>query len=221
MRRRIGLLHSVSFLADTFRELIQEQLPGVDSFHIVDEGIIQELMREGKLTYAVVRRVVKQTFLACDTGADVILYTCSSTSPAVDKVRPLVETPILKIDDPLAQTAVQSGKRIGVLASVQSALDPSVKLIHSWAEKLSKSVEVSGKLQDEAFQARVAGDIARHDEMIKASIVALARENDVVVLAQASMAHLAVEMREEVDVPVLESVSLCMQALREMTTEKA
>jgi hypothetical protein len=40
MIQQIGLLHTVGFLADMFRNLFQETIPDVNSFHIVDEGII-------------------------------------------------------------------------------------------------------------------------------------------------------------------------------------
>jgi aspartate/glutamate racemase len=101
MIRQIGLLHTVGFLSDMFRNLFLETIPDVKSFHIVDEGILKQLMENDGLTPAIIRRVAMQANLAMESGADLILFTCSSTSPAVDTVRHLIDIPIMKIDDPL------------------------------------------------------------------------------------------------------------------------
>jgi hypothetical protein len=69
----------------------------------------------------------------------------------------------------------------------------------------------------EAFEARVAGNIAEHDKIIRKVCADLAAKNDVVVLAQASMAHLAASLEEEFKRPVLSSPPLCMAALKKLT----
>jgi len=216
MIRRIALLHTVVFLADMFRKLFQEKLPGIESFHMVDEGIIQKLMEAGGLTPWIVRRIASQVGLAADTGADLILFTCSSTSPAVDTVRPMVNIPIVKIDDPLAEKAVNLGSKIGVVTTVKSTVKPSVDLIQSYATKMGKKVRVQSKLETDAFQARLGGDIKKHDRIVKNSIMKLAVESDVIVLAQASMAHLAEEMKPRLDIPILASPLLCIESLKSM-----
>jgi Asp/Glu/hydantoin racemase len=215
MIRRIGFLHTVVFLADMFRNLIQEHLPDIESFHIVDESILQELMRAGRLSPKLVRRIANQTVVAGEAGADLIVFTCSSTSPAVDTARALVDIPVLKIDDPLAEKAVQLGSRIGLVTTAATTLEPSRKLIEAWAARLEKKVQVQPLLETEAFKARMSGDIDRHDRIVKDAVLKLAAENEVVVLAQASMAHLAEQLKDAVEVPILASPELCLQALKD------
>jgi aspartate/glutamate racemase len=141
MIRQIGLLHTVGFLADMFRNLFQETIPDVNSFHIVDEGIIKQLMENEGLTPAIVRRIALQANLAVEAGADLILFTCSSTSPAVDTVRNLIDIPIMKIDDPLADKAVELGEKIGVITTAKTTLEPSINLISSRAAEKGKPVD--------------------------------------------------------------------------------
>jgi Asp/Glu/hydantoin racemase len=216
MIRRLAVLHTVVFLADMFRTLLKQNLPDLESFHVVDESLLQDLLREGRLTVPLVRRLAVQAILAREAGADLILFTCSSTSPAVDTARALVEIPILKIDDPLAARAVQQGERIGLVATAQTTLEPSVKLIEAHAARLGKQVQVNAVLEAGAFQARLAGDLAGHDRLVRQTVTQLAQANEVVVLAQASMAHLAEDMQDSLGVPVLASPPLCMEELKRM-----
>jgi Asp/Glu/hydantoin racemase len=219
MIRRIAVLHTVVFLAEMFRKLLQQNLPNTENFHIVDEGIIQELLKTGHLTSKIVRRIATHVMLANDAGADLILFTCSSTSPAVDHVKELVDVPILKIDEPLAEKAVSLGEKIGGVTTAKTTLEPSVCLIEASAAKQGKIVQVQAELETKAFEARLSGNISEHDRLVKETISKLARENEVIVLAQASMAHLADEMKNQIDIPVLAGPALCIEALKRMVSE--
>jgi Asp/Glu/hydantoin racemase len=216
MIRRIAILHTVVFLAEIFQKLFRQNLPGTESFHVVDESIIQELLRVGHMTPKIIRRIGTHAMLASDAGADLILFTCSSTSPAVDVVKELVDIPILKVDEPMAQKAVRLGTKIGVITTAKTTLAPSVQLIESSAGAQGKKIKVQAELESKAFQARLSGDIQEHDRIVKQSVLKLSKENDVVVLAQASMAHLADEMKDQIEIPVLASPGLCMEALNQM-----
>lgn len=220
MVRQIGLLHTVGFLADMFRDLFRETIPDVKSFHIVDEGILKQLMENDGLTPAIVRRVAMQANLAAESGADLILFTCSSTSPAVDIVRNLIDIPIMKIDDPLADKAIELGEKIGVITTAKTTLKPSIDLINSRAAEKGRPVEIVSTLETEAFQARLNGDIGVHDRIVKGAIDKLSEQCDVIVLAQASMAHIVEQTRGSYDIPILASPALCMSALKEMVTQR-
>jgi Asp/Glu/hydantoin racemase len=216
MIRRIAVLHTVVFLAEMFRKLLQENLPNIENYHVVDESIIQELLKEGHLTPKIVRRIATHIMLANDAGADLILFTCSSTSPAVDNIKALVDIPILKVDEPLAERAVRLGEKIGVVTTAKTTLEPSVTLIEASAARQGKKVQVQAELESKAFEARLSGNISEHDRLVKETIRKLARKNNVIVLAQASMAHLADEMKDQLNVPILASPVLCMEALQQM-----
>lgn len=212
--KRLAILHTVLFLADLFKKKIAARYPDLQSFHVVDESLLPELMRAGGiLTPGLVRRIVTQAGLARDAGAEVILFTCSSTSPAVDLARPLIDVPILKIDDPMATKAVQLGEHIGVICTAKTTFLPSQNLIRQHADRLGKKVEVHARLKSAAFDAVMVGDKARHDELVKQVALELSCECDVVVLAQASMAHLTQELNETLKVHVLAGPDLCVEAL--------
>jgi hypothetical protein len=44
---RIAFVHTVSFVADECRKLMRAELPDVDCFHVLNEGLLQDLLRGG------------------------------------------------------------------------------------------------------------------------------------------------------------------------------
>jgi len=212
--KRLALIHTVTFLADMFRKKLAVKYPDLDNFHVVDGSILPELMKSGNIfPSAVVRRLATQARLAFDAGAEVILFTCSSTSPAVDIIQPMFDVPILKIDDPLAEKAVQIGDKIGVICTAKTTLLPCQNLIREHATRQGKDIHIIVHLESGAFEAITAGDLSRHDELVKRVAREMGRKCDVIVLTQASMAHLASELQESLGIPVLSSPDLCVEAL--------
>jgi Asp/Glu/hydantoin racemase len=212
--KRIAFLHTVATLAEKFRALATEALPGADPFHMLDESLLQDLMRERPLP-GITRRLVSLVGSAVDAGAELVVFTCSSTSPLIDTARRCYEAPILKVDDPMAERAVQLGDRIGVLCTTTSTVKPSSDLLRQHATRLGREPEVEAVLVEDAFAAAQQGDRARHDALVEAAALDLARRADVIVLAQASMAHLAQQLGARLPTPVLSSPPILMEALRE------
>ena len=212
--KRIAFLHTVAALAEKFRALAGPALPDADAFHMLDESLLQDLMRQCPVE-GITRRLVTLVGLAVDAGAELVVFTCSSTSPLIDTARRCHQVPILKIDDPMAERAVRLGKRIGVLCTTNSTVAPSSELLAHHAARLGQTVAVEAVLVDSAFAALQRGDCAEHDELVQAAAENLAARTDVIVLAQASMAHLTEPLAARLPLPVLASPPILMEALRE------
>ena len=75
------------------------------------------------------RRLVGHIDSAAQAGAGVVLVTCSSIGEGVRVARELFDFPVLRIDEPMAERAVDAGRRIGVLATLQTTLAPTVRLL--------------------------------------------------------------------------------------------
>jgi Asp/Glu/hydantoin racemase len=206
------VLHTVVALAETFRSLIATRYPGLEMFHVVDESLLKDLIRDGPST-AINRRVVLHAVLAREAGASVILFTCSSTSPAVDIARQVVDIPIVKVDDAMAAKAVEMGSRIGLLCTTTSTARPSSDLLLRHAAERGKRIEVKTGLRSDALAARLAGDQRKHDDILTTAAHELAADCDVLVLAQASLAHLAPDLERQTGRPVLASPLLAVEAL--------
>lgn len=204
MIQRIAFIHTVAMLVDRFRTRFQAELPKSDCFHMLDESVLQDLMRHGP-SASITRRICALAEIAESAGAELIVFTCSSTSPAIDTARELVAVRIVKIDDPLyAQVAATDG-RVGLICTTPSTVGPSSRLLQAHARAAGRDIEAESVLCRQAFEALVAGDRALHDRLIEEQAIALAPRVERIVLAQASLAHLAEPLTERLGLPVLAS----------------
>jgi len=147
-------------------------------------------------------------------GADYIMVTCSSIGPAVEAGAKLIGVPVLRVDQPMADQAVRTGKRIGVIATLRTTLEPTADLISRRAAVAGKQVEITAKLAEGAFEALMSGHAAKHDAMVAGALKELSKQVDVIVLAQASMARVVDGLAsEEKRVPILASPGIAIDYL--------
>ena len=107
----------------------------------------------------------------------------------------------------------QLSGRIRVLATAKTTMGPSVKLIEDKASEAGKQVTIHSVLSADAFDCFLRGDMETHDRIVKGAASGLTGKVGVVVLAQASMGHLAGAIEGVLKVPVLTSPRLTMDAL--------
>jgi Asp/Glu/hydantoin racemase len=218
--RRLALVHTVAGLVPRFRELSAELIPDIETFDIVDETLLRDATREGRVSLETARRLFSHLAAAESHGADAILVTCSSMGGAVDAARPFAGIPLLRVDQAMAEQAVQRGERIGVLATLWSTLGPTAALIRRTADESSRSVEVRDRLCDGAFEALGEGDTERHDSIVRDGLRDLLGWAEVIVLAQASMARVVDTLSEdERRIPILSSPRLGMERMRDILAD--
>jgi Asp/Glu/hydantoin racemase len=114
----------------------------------------------------------------------------------------------------MADQAVQLGRRIGVIATLPTTLEPTSDLVKRRAAAAGKEIVLVSKLCEGAFDALMSGDAATHDKKVGDALKQLSTEVDVIVLAQASMARV-VDTLSEADkkVPILASPPIAIQYL--------
>lgn len=188
-KKRLGLVHTSATLVPVFAALCKEKLPNVETFNISDDSLVKGIIAAGSLTAQISRRVADYLESAELAGADYIMVTCSSIGPAVEAGAKLIGVPVLRVDQPMADKAVQTGKKIGVIATLKTTLEPTADLIQRRAAKAGKQIELTSKLCEGAFDALMSGDGAKHDSLVSAALKELSTKVDVIVLAQASMAR--------------------------------
>lgn len=134
MQKTLTLIHtSFVFLnvETSLMKMLSKVLPDVRLVNIVDDSLLADVMREGKFTPAITRKMCHYVLAVEQTGAQAILSLCSTMGDTIDVARKLVSIPIMKIDEAMAEKAVAEGEKIGVLATVLTTLDPTIRLIHS------------------------------------------------------------------------------------------
>jgi len=204
---KVAVLHtSLVFVTvePAITDLITELVPGAEILHFVDSDVLATVVREGGISARSEERMVLLARAAEAAGADVIFSACSSLGPTLDAAARAVGVPVVKIDEAMAIDAARFD-RIGVLATVPTTLGPTSDLIAGKAAGAGRAPRIVQRLCPGAFDILMAGDRARHDDLVAAQAASLAGEVDVIVLAQASMQRLVPRLEAETGLRVLSS----------------
>jgi Asp/Glu/hydantoin racemase len=216
---RLFLLHTSATLVPMFEQLCKEKLPGAAVFNMVDDSLIKDVIVHQCVRPQTARRVTQLVAAAEDAGADQVLVTCSSIGRAVETAASLASIPVLRVDRPMAERAVATGRRVGVIATLRTTLEPTADLVQRCAAEAGREIELTARLCDGAFEALMGGDAARHDELVLAALHELQSQVDVIALAQASMARVANLLADdERRVPILASPPLAIDYLGQHMT---
>ncbi|GAA4006155.1 aspartate/glutamate racemase family protein [Sphingomonas humi] len=213
----LGLIHNSPMLAPVFNEIAARVMPDVRLLHFVDESTIKNTIAAGHLQKATMRQVIRLVGSSFDAGCDAAMITCSSIGRAVEMAAELHDQPVLRVDRPMAEKAVATGRRIGVLATLPTTLKPTAELIARIAREQGKEIEIVENVCAGAFDAVMAGDGATHDRIVGEALTQAMKDVDVIVLAQASMARVLATLPDgAVAAPVYSSPELGMVHARDV-----
>lgn len=126
------------------------------------------------------------------------MCACSSIGGLAEEGRALVNIPVFRIDEPMAGLAA-GYTRVGVAATLQSTIHPTTALIRRKAEEAGRAetLVLNSLVIENAGSLLAEGREAEYDRMVGDKLKALLDENEVVVLAQASMARAVENWPEE------------------------
>jgi hypothetical protein len=113
----------------------------------------------------------------------------------------------MRIDRPMAERAVLLGRRILIAATLESTLEPTRWLVEDAARTAGREIRTSALLCEGAWAHFERGDLEKYHRAIAEALRQGARDADVVILAQASMAP-AAALCVELPTPVLSSPRL-------------
>ncbi len=212
---RIVAVHTAMALVEPLNKLFKEYLPEVKLNHIADDSLIQEVIANNAVTPAVKRRLLAYYNAAAEAGADVVFNCCSSVGGVADMGDEIAPVKVIRIDGPMAEKAVREGKKIGVIATLNTTLEPTVKLLEKKATEAGVEVEIVNGLADGAFAARRSGGTATRDRLLEEVAKQLADKVDVIVLAQGSMAAMEQKLVEMTGKIVLSSPLLGVLGVKE------
>ncbi|MFC7272406.1 aspartate/glutamate racemase family protein [Paractinoplanes rhizophilus] len=199
----IGFLHTGDIHVSTFRRLREELAPGWQDLHIVDEGLLAEARREG-ITPSLAARIDARLHELADRGADIVVCTCSSLGEHAEGRTADIGVPVLRADRPMAEAAVAAGRRIAVVATVDSTLGPTGNLLRDAAARSARAIEIVEVRCPEAFALFEAGELDAYAKSVAHAARAAAPGVDVIVLAQPSAAP-AASLLVDLPIPVLSS----------------
>lgn len=213
--KTVALIHTVKSVSNTFEEKLRAEIKeDIKVSNLLDDFLSNNANELGEFTIDNRNRLFLDMKTQELTGADVIVTTCSTLTPVVEMIRPFMKIPLIAIDDAMARRGVTFGKRVLVMATAQSTVEPTKEKLQAEAERAGVELEIDSLVNHEAFDAVKSLDNKRHDDLLRASASKISGY-DCVILAQASMAHMEKEISEICKCPVISSPGLCIEEVRE------
>ena len=205
----VTFIHTVPSLPATFEALARDADPSLEVRHVTDETLLADAIEAGSVPAETQSRLEGRIRAALDDGADLVVVTCSSMGGATELIAQREGWPLERIDVAMADRAIELGRRIAVLATLPSALEPTAALVRARAAERDARIELVSRLAEGAFAALQAGDGERHDQLVRQAFRGVLGRVDVIVLAQASMARVVASLGDEADgTPILVSPEL-------------
>src|SRR3546814_19991068 len=119
----------------------------------------------------------------------------------------------------MAEKAVATGRRIGVVATLSTTLNPTADLVRRVAAEQGKQIELVEHLCEGAFEAVMAGDGTTHDRIVGEGLPQGMKGMAAIVPAQATMARVVAPLPEgAVAAPVYQSTELALARERDVLT---
>ena len=211
MPANLAFVHTAATHVPTFDALVAELGPGLDVHHAVHEDLLRDARTLGAEHPAILARTHAAMRAAADSGAALVVCTCSTIGAAAEFMDTGGRFQAARIDRAMADAAVRRGPAVHVLAALDSTLVPTQDLLQGSARRLGRPLTWTTEVVPEAWALFMAGDLAGYHAAIAQAARAGGAGASVIVLAQASMAG-AADLLGDLGMPVLSSPRLGVQA---------
>ena len=218
MPRKLGIFHPAAWIVPQATIYTDEILPDVEIVTITDDSLSREFIATRKLSPYIISRFCRYMQLLREAGCDVVMTGCSTLSPCVDYARPLLDCPVLRIDEPMARLAVAKRGRVAVLGTLESTMPSSVGLVRRIADEMGRDITITERVVRPAFDAWRVGEIKTHNRLCLEAMRELQESVDVIECAQISMSCLDedIQAADWLRVPVYTSGRTGFRAAREV-----
>jgi hypothetical protein len=209
MTKPLALWHSTPANERPFEELVRALAPEIPLVHRTRADLLAAAQPE--LTPRVRRAVALDILELADGGAAAVLCTCSTLGPGAESAAELTPVPVLRVDRPMVEAALDRGPRIVVAAALASTLGPTRDLLVRVARERGIAITLQQLLCEGAWAFHERGDRAGYWRAVATAIRERAGPADAILLAQASMAG-AADLLADLGTPVLASPRLGVAA---------
>ena len=219
---KIGLVYTSTTpeLIELVNREVKKQLGNeAELLHYEDASILAEIREHGYVTTAPAARLITMFMKAAQDGADAILNICSSVGEVADCAQDAaryIGVPIVRIDEEMCRDAVRRGKRIGVMATLPTTLEPTKNTVKRVAREMNKEITIVDSLVDGAFgldQDQFRMLLLKNAEQIRDQI-------DILLLCQGSMAYCEEYLEKNIGLPVVSSPRYGAAALKDALLSK-
>lgn len=215
--KKIACVHTgMGALPGVMEKAFRETVGEVKCYHILDSGLIGDIVENGGMNPQIEARLEALFTAAASVQPDVLICTCSSIGEAAEAFASAhPETNVLRVDYPMAQFAAENGRKVAVLATLATTVQPSVRLVERLAKENGRDVEVISAVAEGAFEAMMEGNMEKAADKVLNTAVNLCAGADIILLAQASMSNFADALKKELgDAVMLDSPASCAAYLK-------
>jgi Asp/Glu/hydantoin racemase len=215
MKKRIAFIHTSPAAIPPLADYYKKNAPEFEITNVLDDGILRCFAAQDEP--AAEARLLALCRHAIDNdGTALALITCSAVKrPLVSRLASSAGIPVLKIDDPLARTALALGPKLGVIVTFAPSKAAAESLLREMAADERMTVDLTTVVIPEAYEALLAGRTVDHDRMLIQAIEPLRESCAAVVLSQVSMARVLPHFDDQSGAPVLSALPLSLQAVRD------
>jgi len=228
--KKLGVLNGSAWIMLWASYFGRRFLPGVHLVNAGNEAMQLNFMKahkEGKPTPpqsnidTMVRYALDLVELA---DVDAVIITCSTMNrsyPAVSRALEPYGVPVIQIDRPMMERAVERGGRVLVVATHGPTVKSTQSLLKETAEELGKDIEFSGLHIEEPWEHLENFDIKAHNESLAEAVRKKISEEDFdsVVFAQLSMTAFLLscpEPEKEFGIPIFTSGQCGFETIRDL-----
>jgi hypothetical protein len=196
--KRLGLINGSSWITAWSNYFGRRYLPGVHLVNVGNEAVQLSFMEAHAQGLPCPPQANIDCFkrYAVDlvelAHVDAVMITCSTMNRSYPDVARALESygvPVIQIDQPMMERAVEIGGRTLVIATHGPTVANTQALLRETAARLQANIDFDGETVEAAWEELAQGNIAAHNQMI-ADVILSRRAGGCssVVLAQLSMA---------------------------------
>lgn len=217
MKRIYFIYTTPTFYNTLYQPVMQDAFgsrPDTEVRFMMDSSLLLDtLANDAQPTPAVERRLLHCAELCQQAGADLIVVGCTAVNTASKKIAPMLDIPLLSVDEPMIQKVLADGKKkIAVLSHTPiNAMTIRRRLL---AE--DPSLEVSMFPVEGAAEVFGSGDMATYHKLLKEAAEAIPADFDAIVLGHISAENVDFS---RVSLPVYRTGANCIAAMEKILAE--
>jgi len=211
MTHLIACVHATPLAVEPVARAFRQWAPEWGRRDIIEERLLS-LQAEGEEAFS--------TFVATLKRAEVeepsaILTTCSLYTKQLPRARKSILKPVLGIDEPMIEKAVEIGGRLGLVGSLSPAIEGTANLIMEHARTLGRTVDLSTRLLVDPNLCSAPEGVRELAERLRV----MAAKVDGVVVVQASLSRVADLLSYKENERILTSPCLAIAQLENILKE--
>lgn len=233
--KTLGIVNGSSWITLWSNYFGGQFLPGVKLVNVGNEAVQLNFMqahKEGKKCPPQIN-IDKFVQYAKDVYAlwsmDALIITCSTMNRAANAVVEAMKpfgVPVIQIDEPMMEAAVNTGGKTLVIATHGPTVKSTQALLQETAQEKQREIDFTGTTVEECFELLGEGNIREHNRLIAEAIrnVQTKEKIDSVVLAQLSMTVFVLtypDPQKEFGIPVFTSGECGFQRVKDVLMRKA